>query len=265
MAALTGARLASYLQEQLQVTRVTLWSDSKIVLHWLKSTTSLKPFINTRIKEVTKLTSIPNWKYCPATENPSDLLTRGITAHQLKTSSLWKHGPTWLPNRSLWPSWPTTEVLHLPATETSTDGSPANSTVPVQQHGLYRLINPSDFSTLPRLLRVTAYVFRFVQLLQKKVSQQGPITAMEYDQAMTEWAKNRQSVVFHAEVGNLSSKPRHRTTLVRQLHLFLDDGGLLRCGGRIHNAPLSSYTKFPLLLPSKDHFTDLVIHSTHVK
>ena len=49
-------------------------------------------------------------------------------------------------------------------------------------------------------------VFRFVQLLQKKVSQQGPITAIEYDHSMTEWVKNRQSVVFHAEVDNLLSK-----------------------------------------------------------
>ena len=265
MAALTAARLASYLQEQLQVTRVTLWSDSQIVLHWLRSTKLLKPFINTRIQEVKNLTSISNWKYCPTTDNPSDLLTRGITAHQLKTSSLWKHGPTWLPNRSQWPSWPTTEVLHLSVTETSIEGSTAHGSVPVQQQGLHRLINPSDFSSLPRLLRVTAYVFRFVQLLQKKVVQQGPITAMEYDHAMTKWVKNRQSVVFHAEVDNLSTKSRHRTTLVRQLRLFLDDGGLLRCGGRIHNAPLSGNTKFPLLLPSKDHFTDLIIHSTHVK
>ena len=62
-----------------------------------------------------------------------------------------------------------------------------------------------------------------------------------------------------------SSKSRHRTSLVHQLRLFLDDGGLLRCSGRIHNAPLSGNTKFPLLLPSKDHFTDLVIHSTQVK
>ena len=100
LAALTAARLASYFQEQLQVTRVTLWSDSQIVLHWLKSTKVLKPFINSRIQEVKKLTSISNWKYYPTTDNPSDLLTRGITAHQLKTSSLWKHGPTWLPNRS---------------------------------------------------------------------------------------------------------------------------------------------------------------------
>ena len=82
---------------------------------------------------------------------------------------------------------------------------------------------------------------------------------------MTKWVKNRQSLVFHADVDNLPSKLRHRTNLVRQLRLFLDDGGLLRCGGRIHNAPLSDNAKFPLLLPSKDHFTDLVIHFTHVK
>ena len=84
MAALTAARLASYLQEQLQVTRVTLWSDSQIVLHWLKSTKLLKPFINTRVQEVKKLTSISNWKYYPTIDNPSDLLTRGITYQPLK-------------------------------------------------------------------------------------------------------------------------------------------------------------------------------------
>ncbi|PFX24893.1 uncharacterized protein LOC111331024 [Stylophora pistillata] len=204
-------------------------------------------------------------KYCPTDENPSHFLTRGISAHQLKTSLLWKHGPTWLPNRSQWPSWPTAELFHLLATETSTDESTTNDTVPVQQRGLHRLINPSDFSSLPKLLRITAYVFRFVPLLQRKFSQQGPVTAMEYDRATTVWMKNRQSVVFHAQVDNLLSKSRYRTTLVRQLGLFLDDNGLLRCAGGIHNAPLSDNTKFPVLLPSKDRFTDLVIHSTHVK
>ena len=49
MAALTTACLASHLQEHLQVTKVT-WSDSQIVLHWLKSTKFLKAFINTCIQ-----------------------------------------------------------------------------------------------------------------------------------------------------------------------------------------------------------------------
>ena len=76
------------------------------------------------------------WNIASAT---LQLLTRRITAHQLKTSSLWKHGPTWLPNRSQWPSWPTTEVLYLSETETSIEGSTAHGSVPVQQQDLHRL------------------------------------------------------------------------------------------------------------------------------
>lgn len=48
MAALTAGPLVSYLQEQLQVTRFTLWSDSQIILHWLNNTKVLKLFISSR-------------------------------------------------------------------------------------------------------------------------------------------------------------------------------------------------------------------------
>ena len=180
-ASLTAGRLASYLQaEQLQVTRATLWSDS--------------------------------WKYCPTTENPTDLLIRRITGDQPKASSLWKHGRTWLSNILQSPSWPTTEVLRMLTTETSTDEFSTNSTVPAQQQGPHHVINSSDFSSLPRLSRITAYVFRFFQRLQQPTRS---YNTLEYDRAMTKWAKKRQFVVFHAvhaEVDNLFSKLRNRTS-----------------------------------------------------
>lgn len=44
-AAVICARLASYLQGQLHVNKVYLWSDSGIALHWLRSTKELKPFV----------------------------------------------------------------------------------------------------------------------------------------------------------------------------------------------------------------------------
>ena len=40
---------------------------------------------------------------------------------------------------------------------------------------------------------------------------------------------------------------------------------LLRCGGRIHNAPLSEQARFSYLLPSKHHFTNLVILQAHTQ
>ena len=53
--------------------------------------------------------------------------------------------------------------------------------------------------------------------------------------------------------------------LVCQLRLFLDKSGLLRCGGRIHNAPTTQLAKFPYLLPTKHPFTKLIIYATHEK
>ena len=36
-------------------------------------------------------------RYCPTSENPLDVVSRGIKATTLKESSLWLHGPDLLP------------------------------------------------------------------------------------------------------------------------------------------------------------------------
>ena len=48
--------------------------------------------------------------------------------------------------------------------------------------------------------------------------------------------------------------------LVRQLRLFIDDRGLLRCGVWIHNASLSELARFPYLLPQNNHLTALIVN-----
>ena len=67
------------------------------------------------------------------------------------------------------------------------------------------------------------------------------------------------------ELDSLTLKNKPRTALVKQLRLFLDDQHLIRCQGRIHNAPVSESTKFPVLLPTYHPFTKLVVLSTHVQ
>ena len=108
--AVFGARLASYLQGQLHVNKVCLWSDSQNVLHWLRCTKELKPFVANRVREIKELTSLTDWKYCPTPDNPADLLTRSITSQQIKSSEVWKHwSPYWLPQELQWPAWSSTE------------------------------------------------------------------------------------------------------------------------------------------------------------
>lgn len=84
-------------------------------------------------------------------------------------------------------------------------------------------------------------------------------------QAEKRWIRNCQTVTYHKEINNISSKVSNRLPLVRQLRLFLDDDGLFRCGGRIHNSPLAELAKFLYLLPANHPLTALIVYATHRK
>jgi len=108
MTASISTRLAHFVGETLKSRflnlTVHLWSDSKIVLHWLHSSKPLRQFIANRTKEIKALFPVSVWNHCPTHENPADLLTHGITKTQPHASSLWQHGPQWLPLVKQWPS-----------------------------------------------------------------------------------------------------------------------------------------------------------------
>ena len=105
MAAVLGARLAKHIRNTLPITTVQFWSDSQIVLCWLKSTKPLKRFVDNRLREIRVLTDATKWKYCPTDENPADWLTRGLSADNFIDNTLLWNGPSWLPERLLWPQW----------------------------------------------------------------------------------------------------------------------------------------------------------------
>ena len=93
----------------------------------------------------------------------------------------------------------------------------------------------------------------------------GPISATEKQAALKVWIQNCQTLHYNNEIANLtSSSSSTRLPLVRQLRLFLDPDGFIRCGGRIHNAPLSELARFPYLLPKNCTFTELIDQETLV-
>ena len=60
-------------------------------------------------------------------------------------------------------------------------------------------------------------------------------------------------------------KEEHFRQSVTQLGLFLNDQRIIRCKGRVSNAPLSEQSKTPVLLPSKHRLTNLIIQDVHSK
>ena len=132
MAAVVGARLASYLRNQLKIAHTVYWSDSQIVIDWLSSNKDLKQFVKNRVIEIRESTRNATWNYCPSSDNPADLLTRGVRTDALIASELWNNGPTWLTNQDSWPQWnPKTVLLQMFLPEdpqTDHDDSPPNET-----------------------------------------------------------------------------------------------------------------------------------------
>ena len=148
-------------------------------------------------------------------------------------------------------------------TETTTDTDEAISaertpqvvsTEQVPQIGIHNVLKISDYSSLLKLLRVTAYLLRFVNNVRNPATRTvGALSTQETNNALSVWIYDYQQTCFHQEYKQL-----------RQLRLFLDAKGYIRCGGRIHNAPLSELTKFPFLLPSKHPLTKLIINMIHI-
>jgi len=270
MAAVIASRVAKFVSDalQLQATPMYCWGDSQIVLHWLTSTKPLPQFVQRRVTEIKSVIPGAIWNFCPTAQNPADLLTRGISFELLSSPGvLWWKGPPWLTTPSSWPTWQPEPAVQLHAAAAiAEEFIPQPSASPAV--GLHQIIKLTNFSSFNRLLAVTAYTLRFINNLDRsRPKLNGPLTAEELSSAQTTWIQACQRLRYPLEMTSANSKcirsEVKKPPLVRQLRLFIDDRGLLRCGGRIHNAPLSELARFPYLLPQNDHLTALIVYHTH--
>ncbi|XP_071643358.1 uncharacterized protein [Temnothorax longispinosus] len=108
-AALLLSRLMQYVQAtlKLNVTATHLWTDSVVILTWIKSHASRwKDFVRNRVAQIQDLTADAHWRYVPGTSNPADCASRGLTTAQLQSHLLWWTGPPWIFTPEAWPSQP---------------------------------------------------------------------------------------------------------------------------------------------------------------
>ena len=170
----------------------------------------------------------------------------------------------WVTLPDKWPKWQPQTNIHMLAAAAIAEEFISQATIK-EDIGLHHI----DYSSLNRLLAVTAYVHRYINNLRRSQSRQsGPLTVKELNSAKTRWVQNCLEQSYLREIASIKSKPGQsgmkKPPLVRHLRLFVDDTGLLRCGGQIHNAPLSEAAKFPYLLPQDNHLTLLIVNHVHV-
>ncbi|XP_053389045.1 uncharacterized protein LOC128552070 [Mercenaria mercenaria] len=232
MAAVIGARFARHILQAIDIQNVIFWSDSQIVLHWLSTSRLVNRFVQNRVTEIRDLTQNRKWKYCPIKHNPADLLTRSITASQFRNNHLWMHGPDWLTNQTPWPVWMQADTITM---ATLTDETQETDEHPflgsLLQDRLHVLIDLSRYNSYRKLIRVTAYVLRFINNCRAvTIRRRHPLNVTELQNAEHGWLQNCQHTEYAREISSLKTSEK-RLPIVRQLKLFPHERGDLRCGG----------------------------------
>ena len=273
LSALVLARLMSVTEKALKsvivISKVKCWTDSKVALYWItQQDKEWKQYVQSRVEEIRRLVPVEHWSHCSGVENPADIPSRGILPTHLALSELWWSGPDWLASTGN-PAKENVNIEFMPdecRNEMKVKDQRALNKETVSAlivHGsknsLSNIINCKDCSSLDRLLRVTAIVLKFVKMLKSRVKGEHPsitadVTTTDVELAQILWIKELQDEMKGTE------KFRSRN---RDLNLFTDENGLLRCKGRLSNLDLPYSARFPILLDAAHYFTTLIVWSCH--
>ena len=198
------------------------------------------------------------WRHIPGEINPTDLPTRRITAAILCNNTLWLEGPEFLTNTNKpWPERiPGSTAISTATKKEMKSGTYASAELSTEQDRL----NPSRYSSWRRLVRVTAWVKRFLTNSKTPLESRNLAASLSDREllfAKQHWVRQAQAEVFPGGT---------KDQRLIQLTPMLDSDGLLRIDGRLKLAKDLPYqTRHPIILPTHLVVTRLIIVDTHEK
>ena len=270
LGAVLSARIAPNIARILAIDEqsVHYWSDSKNVLWWIsRRSRSLKTFVANRVAKIQQVSNAPQWRYVSTKENPSDLSTRGMKIDDLATSKLWWEGPSFLTeDQSTWPKNIAEQPTDIAKAEEKSTNS-MNFLVRELKLDDESRLQPTRFSSMQRLVHVTAWVSRFVDNCRKTrdVRTLGELTVDELSDSEYSVISMLQAIHFSSEIAALkTTKPISNSSTLVDLQPFVDDDGLLRANTRLKHADYLSYdARHPIILPRRAWVTKLIVRSYH--
>ena len=143
------------------------------VLWWIRGRSRIvKPFVANRVGEIKSLTNPKQWRFVPTNENPADFTTRGMRVSDMVKEKKWWSGPDFLQKEES--DWPVNQIDTYKVSEaTEIKKAAQGSTHTGRSNGDWTVISvhvddqpwrldPSRFSSWTKLIRVQAWVRRFV-------------------------------------------------------------------------------------------------------
>jgi hypothetical protein len=255
-AALLAARLVGHVKRALQLpdsVPYRCWTDSTVALHWIREDASRwKPYVANRVRDITALTNPASWSHCRGTDNPADLLTRGLSSERFFSSQLWWQGPSWLPGGNF-PS----ESPHLgvPDVVTVADSESRQSSVKsvlLSVESVTQVFPVSRWSSLKKAIRIVGWVTRFLHNCRRGRDRvtQDDLSFEEMSHARSLLVKHVQLETFGEDIQRLKKGlSLHRNSSLLKLDPMIGSDGLLRVKGRLQRSALDWNEQHPIILP----------------
>eukprot|EP00795_Rhopilema_esculentum_P000836 gene836-10578_t len=152
--------------------------------------------------------------------------------------------------------WPVNEIAPSQQIEINTNVVVTENN---DQLNLNKIIPCVNYSSYIRLIRVTAFVLKFVAILKRKVKNLQTDISDDFLSKV-----NKAKIMWHLEVQKVFDLSRNDKEIRNNPGYFVNKEGIIRLGGRLQNASISHNSKYPVLLPRQHHFTKLVIWHSHL-
>ncbi|XP_072380763.1 uncharacterized protein [Diabrotica undecimpunctata] len=268
---LMGALLASKLTTKvvdiikdklLSITSINMWSDSEIVLAWLRSHHSRwNQFVANRVAQFQENSSHSHWRHVKSKDNPADILSRGMMPSNILNSTLWFHGPQFLQTFDL--------NLSEYSPKFNSNKLPEERKVVLHTRSAqfdFFVMLSERFSSFTKYVRTIAYVLRFGNNAKSGTQKlSGALEVSELQNAEMKIIKLLQNSSFSSEIADLKGNKIISNKSLLQFAPFLDKNEMLRVGGRLRYSEVTFDQKYPLLLPSKNHVVRLILKKEHLR
>ena len=216
---------------------------------------------------------LKQWRHVVPKQNAADVLSRGCSASELLVNELWWYGPDFLlqdpshrPKSEIYVCDVLTDEVKLNAEVTLCSQM---ITAPALRKNSEWKLNLERFSYWLKLLRIHAFVYRFIENCQVPPIERntGELQVKKIHGAETQILIAMQMKHFPAKYCSLSQgKPISSKSCLLKLRRKLDSEGLMRCDGRLkHATQLPFATGCPIILLNKEWVTTLIVKHFHEK
>lgn len=259
-ARLTSNHVVKYLE--MEDKPVYYWTDSTTALTWIQHDKPWARFVANRVDAIRKITRKEDWRHVPGDMNPADVPSRGCTAEFLLKNRFWE-GPDWL--KMPMESWPNCKP---PANEEDVNlelkKAVALCSDQVEEDMILQRLQ--RFSDYHKVLRVMAYVVRYMRSLRRRAAErkEGQLYQVQkgvLTPATAEEVENAETIVLRL----IQSEAFEGITDKRILSMgaFIDDKGLIRVKTQLLFGEDSFNMKCPIVLPHNHPIVKVIIFKEH--